>query len=148
MLNKLGQINESFFELYGSIRENTENLSRKQLDYMQDKLFEQYKLEYSKIALEKEIEDKTIKTTLKMRYGGYAPFKFLFVKNTSFKLLDEQITKELEVFFKEEFGAIGLEYPEVKPKKERKLFSKIKSFFKRIFKRKPKTVTTNVENEK
>ena len=148
MLNKLLQLNENFFELYGNIRENTENLSPKQLAFMQDKLFEQYKIEYTKIALEKEIEDKSIKTTLKMRYGGYVPFKFLWFRNTAFNLLDKQISKELDEFFVEEFNGIGFVYPEVKPKKEFKLFSKIKAFLKRIFKRKPKTVTTNVESEK
>lgn len=148
MLNKLGELNVEFFKLYGVIRKNTENLSRKQFDFMQDKLFEQYKIEYSKIALEKEIEDKSTKTMLKMRYVGYVPSKFLWFSNTAFKLLDKQISKELDEFFVEEFSGVGLVYPEVKPKKEFKLFGKTKAFLKRIFKRKPKTVKTNVESEK
>ena len=131
MLNEIGRLNEQFFEFYGAIRENTENLSRKQLDFMQEKLFEQYKLEYSKIALEKEIEDKSTITSLKLRYGGFAPSKLLCFKNTAYKLLSEQINQELTEFYTKEFSDIGLNYLESKSKdnKFKMLLNKVKSLF-------------------
>lgn len=109
MLNELFDLNERFFELYGSIRENTENLSRKQYDFMQEKLFEQYKLEYSKLSLKKEIEDKGVLFALKMRFSGYAPLKFLFFKNTAFKLLRNQIDKELNEYFEDKFKDLNVD---------------------------------------
>ena len=131
MLNELGRLNEQFFKFYGDIRENTENLSRKQLDFMQEKLFEQYKLEYSKIALEKDIEDKSAITSLKLRYGGFAPSKLLCFKNTAYKLLSEQINQELTEFYTKEFSEIGLNYLESKSKdnKFKTLLKKVKNLF-------------------
>ena len=82
MLSKIYGLNDDFFKLYGEIRKNTENLSPKQYSFMQEKLFEQYKIEYTKLAIEKEIEDKTVLKALKMRFGGYVPRRsFFFFKN-------------------------------------------------------------------
>ena len=103
MLNKIFTLNDNFFQLYGAIRENTENLSPKQYSFMQEKLFEQYKIEYTKLVIEKEINDKIELKTLKMRFGGYVPSNFLFFKNTAFKLLKKQIKKELDEYFKINF---------------------------------------------
>lgn len=104
MLNKIYELNDIFFKLYGDIRENTENLSPKQYSFMQEKLFEQYKLEYSKLALEKEIEDRSEITALKMRIGGYAPSSFLFFSNKAYKVLRKQINNELDEYFENYFN--------------------------------------------
>lgn len=107
MLNNLLELNEKFFELYGNIRENTENLTREQLDFMHKKLFEQYKIEYSKIALDKEREDKSVLTYLKLKFGGIAPFKFLFIKNEAYKLLRERVNKEIDEIFESEIKELN-----------------------------------------
>ena len=112
MLEEIKDLNEQFFELYGRIRKNTENLSRKQYDFMQEKLFEQYKREFAKVELAKDTEDKGILTALKLRFGGYAPFKFLFFKNVAFKLLREQINKELNEYFEKQFNVLNENVPE------------------------------------
>lgn len=107
MLNKIFTLNDEFFQLYGAIRENTENLSPKQYSFMQEKLFEQYKIEYTKLLIEKEIKDKIELKTLKMRFGGYVPSNFLFFKNTAFNLLKKQIKKELDEYFKTSFNDLN-----------------------------------------
>lgn len=112
MLNEIKDLNEQFFELYGRIRKNTENLSRKQYDLMQEKLFEQYKKEFLKIELQKETEDKNILTRLKLYFSGYAPFKFLFFKNTAFKLLSQQVNKELDCYFQQQFNILDETCPD------------------------------------
>ncbi len=106
MLNKIYELNDTFFRLYGDIRENTENLSPKQYSFMQEKLFEQYKLEYSKLALEKEISDKNEIIALKMRISGYTPSSFLFFKNKAYSLLRKQISKELDEYFTSNFNKL------------------------------------------
>ncbi len=103
MLNELGRLNELFFRLYGEVYENTELLSKKQADYMMERLFEQYKSEYLKLFIEKDIDDKQALFVLKKRRKGYVPFSFLFWKNKAFKLFRSQITKELDEYFNYKF---------------------------------------------
>ena len=103
MLDKLFQLNEQFFVLYGTVRENTENLTEKQYHFMTDKLFEQYKSEYAKLALKKEIEDKKELFILNFRNSGYVPRKFLWFKNSAYELMKAQMTKELDDYFDKKF---------------------------------------------
>ena len=56
MINELKQLNECIYELYGRLYENEELLTKKQTDYMADKLFEVYKQEYGVLALNAEPE--------------------------------------------------------------------------------------------
>ena len=56
MLDDLKQLNERIYELYGRLYENEELLTKKQTDYMADKLFEAYKQEYGVLALNAEPE--------------------------------------------------------------------------------------------
>lgn len=55
-LKQLKQLNECIYELYGRLYENEELLTKKQTDYMADKLFEAYKQEYGVLALNAEPE--------------------------------------------------------------------------------------------
>lgn len=55
-LKQLKQLNECIYELYGRLYENEELLTKKQTDYMADKLFEVYKQEYGVLALNAEPE--------------------------------------------------------------------------------------------
>ena len=103
MLDKFFSLNEQFFALYGSVRENTENLTKKQYDFMTDKLFEQYKSEYVKLALQKETEDSKQLFILKFRNSGYVPRKFLWFKNSAYKLMKAQMIKELDNYFDKKF---------------------------------------------
>ena len=47
MLESLERLNERIYELYGRLYENSELLTKKQSDYIADRLFEQYKAEYA-----------------------------------------------------------------------------------------------------
>lgn len=100
MLDKLGDLNENFYILYGRLYHNLELITKKQYSFMADKLFEQYKTEYIKLSVAKDINDKTEIYTLKKRHKGYVPQGILFLKNQSKKLLDEEIKQELFNFFK------------------------------------------------
>ena len=55
-LKQLKQLNECIYELYGRLYENEELLTKKQTDYIADKLFEAYKQEYGVLALNAEPE--------------------------------------------------------------------------------------------
>ncbi len=123
MLDDLKLLNEEFFILYGRLYHNLELISEKQYSFMADKLFEQYKTEYTKLAIEKEIDDKTVLKALKMRFGGYVPRRsFFFFKNTAFKLLKKQINKELDEYFTSNFNKLKeilpVEEPGVVPTEE------------------------------
>lgn len=107
MLKELEILNDNFFRLYGAVYENTELLTKKQSDFMTDRLFEQYKNEYLKLALEKETSDKRDMFILRFRHGGYAPFKFLWWKNTAYKLLKTQLLKELDEYFDKKFSELS-----------------------------------------
>ena len=54
MLDELKKLNERIYELYGRLYENEELLTKKQTDYIADKLFEAYKQEYGVLALNAE----------------------------------------------------------------------------------------------
>lgn len=56
MLDELKKLNERIYELYGRLYENEELLTKKQTDYIADKLFEAYKQEYGVLALNAEPE--------------------------------------------------------------------------------------------
>ncbi len=99
MLDKLSELNENFYILYGRLYNNLELITEKQYSFIADKLYEQYKTEYVKLSVAKEIEDKTEIYTLKQRYKGYVPRGLIF-KNKAKKLLDEEIKQELLDFYK------------------------------------------------
>ena len=107
MLTELEKLNEAFFRLYGGIYENTELLTKRQSDYKNERLFEQYKQEYVKLALEKETEDARDLFVLKMRKNGYVPWKFLFWKNSAYKLLKAQLVKELDEYYDKKFEELA-----------------------------------------
>lgn len=54
MLEDLEALNERIYELYGRLYENGELLTKKQSDYIADRLFEQYKKEYEILKLNTE----------------------------------------------------------------------------------------------
>ena len=101
-------LNNLFFELYGALYESLEILTSKQYSFIADKLFEQYKVEYEKIALTKKIDDKLSLYEIKKRFNGYVPRGFLFFKNNSKKLTDKEIHRELNEFFEKKRNSLNL----------------------------------------
>lgn len=101
-LQFLKDLNKSFFILYGELYENCELLGSKQFNFMSEKLFEQYKIEYTLLALQKDLADKPELFKIKTRLKFFVPFSFLFLRNK----IAKQIKKEVSLSFKEYFSQI------------------------------------------
>ncbi|MBQ9781839.1 MAG: hypothetical protein IJW26_01485 [Clostridia bacterium] len=96
---RIRKLNETFFELYARLGENGEDLTKRQRDVMSKYLLEQYEIEYKKIALAKEIDDKKEIYNVKLLKSFYLPFKFLFFRNKISKLMALEVKKQAEDYF-------------------------------------------------
>ena len=74
MLDELKKLNERIYELYGRLYENEELLTKKQTDYIADKLFEAYKQEYGVLALNAEPETASEAFAAKERRRLLVPY--------------------------------------------------------------------------
>ena len=74
MLDELKQLNERMYELYGRLYENEELLTKKQSDYMADKLFEAYKQAFGVLVLNAEPETAGAEFTAKERRKRLVPY--------------------------------------------------------------------------
>lgn len=106
-MDEIQILNSNFYLLYGQLYSNKKFLTKKQYDFMTDKLFEQYKSEYVKLAIEKETEDNKQLFILKFRNSGYVPRKFLWFKNSAYKLMKAQMIKELDNYFDNKFEELA-----------------------------------------
>ena len=95
-MEKFQILNQKFYMLYGELHENKIFLSEKQHKYMQEKLFEQYSLEFDKIFLPKIIDDKFLIFNLKRRKAGKVPWTFFIFRNKIAKVLVNIIKEEVE----------------------------------------------------
>ena len=102
-MNRIESLNAIFYGLYSELNKNAKFLTKKQLDYRSAILLEQYKSEYAKLALKKEIEDKKEMFILNFRNSGYVPRKFLWFKNSAYELMKAQMIKELDDYFDKKF---------------------------------------------
>ena len=98
-MKRIRELNETFFELYARLGENGEDLTKRQRDAMCVRLLKQYEIEYQKIVLEKEIEDKKELFNVRLLKGYFAPFSFLFIRNKIAKLMSLEVEKQASEYF-------------------------------------------------
>ena len=99
-MDKLKNLNETFFSLYGRLYENKKFLTKRQLNVMSNELFEQYKIEAKKTLLPKLIDDKFKLFDIKQRKKHRVPFMFLFFSNKLARLVCKSIKAELAEYYK------------------------------------------------
>ena len=106
MLEDLEALNERIYELYGRLYENGELLTKKQSDYIADRLFEQYKKEYEILKLNTEPDRATAQYRAEERGELLTPrspcwFKRLFGqrKNKAAELIEREEQKTAEEGF-------------------------------------------------
>ena len=106
MLEDLEALNERIYELYGRLYENGELLTKKQSDYIADRLFEQYKKEYEILKLNNEPDRATAQYRAEERGELLTPrspcwFKRLFGqrKNKAAELIEREEQKTAEEGF-------------------------------------------------
>lgn len=115
MLKELKKLNECIYELYGRLYENEELLTKKQTDYMADKLFEAYKQEYGVLALNAEPETAGEVFAAKERRRllvPYVPGRFarIFLRrrtNAVAKLILREVREAAERAFAERTAKLG-----------------------------------------
>lgn len=98
-MKNIENLNNVFYSLYGELSENEEFLTRKQSEVMSSFLLKQYIIEYQKLALAKEIEDKEEIFILKKKFKRYIPRRILFFHNKLGKLIAKQIKKEANEYY-------------------------------------------------
>lgn len=74
MTDGLKELNERFYSLYGRLYENQELLTKKQSDYMAERLFEQYKQEYAQLLVETEPERAKAAFLARERCKVFVPY--------------------------------------------------------------------------
>lgn len=102
-LGELKKLNAKFYELFGELFENREIIPNKgTYEYMAAKLFEQYKTEYEVLKVKTETEEKPALYNAKLRRSQLVPRRrFFLFRNRAQKLIDEEVTTELEKLFRE-----------------------------------------------
>lgn len=102
-LGELKKLNAKFYELFGELFESREIIPNKAIyEYLTAKLFEQYKAEYEVLKVKTETEEKPALYNAKLRHSQLVPRRrFLFFRNRAQKLIDEEVTTELEKLFRE-----------------------------------------------
>ena len=98
-MEKILALNDQFYKLYAELSENEEFLTRKQSDVMGSCLLKQYQIEFTKVALEKEINDKTEIFELQLRSKHYIPKRTLFFYNELGKLIAKEIREEAKEYY-------------------------------------------------
>lgn len=100
MLDDLEALNERIYELYGRLYENAELLTKKQSDYIADRLFEQYKKEYDILRLNAEPDRAAAQYRAEERSARlmpYSPCWFMRLfgkkKNEAAKLIEREVEK-------------------------------------------------------
>lgn len=98
MLDKLNELNEQFFVSFGAIDEVKNVLPQNQLEFMQEKLFEQYKIEYKKLVLQEQANIAIETYELEIQNAALIP-KRGFFKNRSAKLIIKEMSEKIEEYF-------------------------------------------------
>ena len=98
-MKNIEELNQVFYSLYGELSENEEFLTRKQSEVMSSFLLKQYIIEYQKLALAKEIEDKDEIFVLKNKSKHYIPKRIIFFYNKLAKLIVKEIKKEANEYY-------------------------------------------------
>lgn len=102
-LGELKKLNAKFYELFGELFESREIIPNKAIyEYLTAKLFEQYKAEYEVLKVKTETEEKPALYNAKLRHSQLVPRRrFFLFRNRAQKLIDEEVTTELEQLFRE-----------------------------------------------
>lgn len=93
-MDEIRALNVEFYKLYGELSENEEFLTRKQSDFMAQCLLKQYQIEFLKIAVAKEINDKSELFELKTKSKWYIPRRFMFFSNKLAKIIAKDIKNQ------------------------------------------------------
>ena len=99
-MENLKLLNETFFELYGRLFENKKLLTDRQYKEVASCLFYQYTVEYKKLFLKKNIDDKTLIFNLKRNAKLRIPAWFLFPWNRIARAIYNDIKKDFEKYYK------------------------------------------------
>ena len=105
MIEELKELNEKFFELYARLDRYIEKMSEEQVRSMQEKMKEQYELEYELLSLksctETEREIERLKTTKSILVPCRWKTKIFRRKRQNYAqtLLDEEVRQETDKFF-------------------------------------------------
>ena len=100
MIERLEELNKRFIQLYCQINKYKGQLPQKQLEFMQDKLFEQYKIECRKLLLQEEANVAIETWELQMQNAALIPKKrWRLFKNKSAKLLEKEMQTKIAEYF-------------------------------------------------
>lgn len=110
MTEKLRELNEQFFELYGRLYENDEFLTKEQSASMAKKLLAQYEREYSALCLREEIEQAREVYELRLKRARLIPrtwrgWFFRRKYNRAAFVCEQVVSMEVQEYFKKRLAA-------------------------------------------
>lgn len=121
MIDELKELNEKFFQLYARLDRYIEKLSDEQVKIMQEKLLEQYELEYQLLSLSCDIETKREIERLTALQELLIPAKWktrIFRRkrqNYAQTLVDESVALEAQEFYEKCERELAERYPSQEP---------------------------------
>ena len=121
MIDELKELNEKFFQLYARLDRYIEKLSDEQVKIMQEKLLEQYELEYQLLSLSCDIETKREIERLTALQELLIPAKWktrIFRRkrqNYAQTLVDESVALEAQEFYEKCERELAERYPPQEP---------------------------------
>lgn len=124
MIDELKELNEKFFQLYARLDRYIEKLSDEQVKIMQEKLLEQYELEYQLLSLSCDIETKREIERLTALQELLIPAKWktrIFRRkrqNYAQTLVDESVALEAQEFYEKCERELAERYPTREPVQE------------------------------
>lgn len=101
MIEKIEDLNETFYKLFSRVKENREFMTDSEFKFFHEKLFELYKEEHKRLTLENSIDRKNTLYELEQRCDELIPRRrFLFFRNKQMKITDKTLRKEFEEYFR------------------------------------------------
>lgn len=110
MIERLEELNKRFIQLYCQINKYKGQLPQKQLEFMQDKLFEQYKTECRKLLLQEEANVAIETWELQMQNAALIPKKkWRLFKNKAAKLIEKEMQAKIAEYYARRKAALEQE---------------------------------------
>ena len=101
MIEELGELNAKFYKLFGEFFENAQNMPSEPKGIILKHLLEQYKAEYERLRLSKEIEELNELHEIEVKHSELVPRKrFFFFSNRSMKQLENEVGSTIDRYFK------------------------------------------------
>ena len=97
----LDELNETFIRLCSRVHQYSSLMPEKLVDFMSDKLYEQYKISYAIFSKKKAIKDDTALYTLRSEKSSLVPWRFLFFRNKIGKITDKELKAHFQKVYAE-----------------------------------------------